>query len=59
MLRYIREPLLQGRGARVSREVAESLTAEALELLGGTDFPANGDPEPLRALTRFILERTH
>jgi geranylgeranyl diphosphate synthase type II len=46
-------------GLEGAREVAESLTAEALELLEGTDFPEAGDAAPLRALTHFILERNH
>jgi geranylgeranyl diphosphate synthase type II len=46
-------------GLEGAREVAESLTSEALELLEDTPFPESGDAEALRALTHFILERTH
>lgn len=45
-------------GLTGARRRAEELTAEALDLLRRTSFPAAGDPVPLIGLTRFILERT-
>jgi geranylgeranyl diphosphate synthase type II len=49
-------PAVLGLDASVAR--ARELTAEALARLEAMSFPDAGDPEPLRALTRFILERS-
>jgi geranylgeranyl diphosphate synthase type II len=46
-------------GLERSRAIAASLTREARDLLDGTEFPPSGDAGALRALTQFILERTH
>ena len=45
-------------GLEAAQREAKRLCEEALGCLDAMSFPANGDAAPLRALTRFILERT-
>jgi geranylgeranyl pyrophosphate synthase len=44
-------------GLEVSRQRAAELTEAALAQLASIQFPSTGDAEPLRGLTRYILER--
>lgn len=45
-------------GLDEARKRARELTDRALSQFGETRFPESGDPGPLRALTRYVLERT-